>query len=121
LIENLYIKFTNQMDANDVHIVYAATSGKIDIDPEVLEVYAGDRRFPNGTPIFQRERYDALKAAEAAETKDEKEDLENTASASSAAPSQSIIPTVATVDQTDQTDSGYDPLSIETDEGEDDP
>lgn len=65
-IEELYLKFTNQMTADDVEIVYKATSGEIDISPDILEQYAGDRRFANGALIFQRSVYDELKAEKVA-------------------------------------------------------
>ena len=68
-VEDLYLKFTNQMTAEDVKIVYAATSGQIEIDPDLLESYAGDRRFANGAYIFRRPFYDEIKAQEAEERK----------------------------------------------------
>ena len=113
MIENLYVKFTNQMEAEDVKIVYSATAGTLDIDPDLLERYAGDRRFPSdGKRIFLREKYDELKAAEAAEA------AANEKQNSAPAP-KPPVPGAPTVETSTTGVAVVDPLALEDDEDED--
>ena len=53
-VEELYIRFTNQLTHEEAQIVYDATEGKIPMDLDRVEAYVGDRRFANGALIFQR-------------------------------------------------------------------
>lgn len=113
MIENLYVKFTNQMEAEDVKIVYSATAGTLEVDPELLERYAGNRRFAHdGKRIFLREVYDEIKAAEAAEAKSEEKQTP-----SPAAPT--VVPSAPTGNEGGQGITEVDPLSLETEVDED--
>lgn len=118
LIEQLYVKFTNQMDAEDVKIVYEATSGEIDVDADQLERYAGNRRFPNGVPIFQRSVYDRLKASAAVQKQEDPEPVKAPAIVAQTPASDPVAPPAA------QTSTGpiteFDPLDLQEDEDEDD-
>ena len=53
-IQELYIRFTNQLTHEEALIIYDATEGKIPMDLDRVEAYVGDRRFANGSLIFQR-------------------------------------------------------------------
>uniref|UniRef100_A0AAU8HXT9 Uncharacterized protein n=1 Tax=Rhizobium phage LG08 TaxID=3129229 RepID=A0AAU8HXT9_9CAUD len=96
-LEELYVKFTNQMTAEDVKIVYAATLGEINLDPDHLERYAGNRRFANGALIFRRDEYVAFKSQE-----------------KKAAPAKPV----EVSESASQANSGHDPLSIDSLEDE---
>nr|CAI3971275.1 hypothetical protein ORM20_00226 [Ochrobactrum phage ORM_20] len=113
-IEQLYVKFTNEMESEDVAVVYSATSGTLELDPDLLERYAGNRRFPNGTPIFQREVYEKLKAEEAAEFGK----LETTEEQPSPEAPKPEVSAPAASQEAPEGEEGYDPLELGGDEEE---
>lgn len=64
-LQQKYIQFTNEMTADDAHLLALASKGDIEFDIKQLEAYAGERQFPTGAYIFQRELYLELQAEKA--------------------------------------------------------
>lgn len=74
-VEELYLRFTNRMEFEDAQIVYKATEGKLEIDPDFAREYAGDRRFPgNGAYIFRDDYIVEAPVKEDPSEKDKKKD-----------------------------------------------